>query len=362
MNTTTTPTKKRVTWVDYAKGIGIFFVVALHVINGIAGAGLADREWLVFLGISWTNFSFNMPIFFFAGGLFIARSVDKRTYRAFGADKLRTIAYPYFVWSIISLAVGTLVANTNSGVSLSANSLVGLLYEPVLHYWFLYVFFWLLLGYAAMRKANIANVWFLGITVVLFIIGQYPRHVLNIEVLKVIDKTMEFSVFFGVGLVFSQQIRDFYEHTSTRNLLLLMLGSFALWVPFVVAGPQSALAPLQSFAAAMGLTMVLTISALLARYELATVVRYLGTMSMEVYLLHVLAGAGFRIVLASFLGITNTWVHVVGGISAAIIAPIIFTWVVDFIGFRYAYTWPRPDESGPAHPVESRSTAPSVGR
>src|SRR5436189_523053 len=66
--------QRRVDWVDYCRGLGIFYVVLGHVLRGLRqGAILGDSPWCQFVD-SWL-YSFHMPLFFFLSGLFIKRSI-----------------------------------------------------------------------------------------------------------------------------------------------------------------------------------------------------------------------------------------------------------------------------------------------
>ncbi len=49
-----------------------------------------------------------MPLFLFLAELFIVRSAEKNSIAQFVRDKSATIAYPYFVWSIITILLGPL--------------------------------------------------------------------------------------------------------------------------------------------------------------------------------------------------------------------------------------------------------------
>ena len=45
-----------------------------------------------------------MPLFFFLSGLFLFRSGAK-SLSAFTSEKLGTIVYPYFIWSVINIMI-----------------------------------------------------------------------------------------------------------------------------------------------------------------------------------------------------------------------------------------------------------------
>src|SRR6266511_3040172 len=89
----------RIDWVDAAKGFGIILVVVGHAIRGLLEARILTETASVQYVDTWI-YSFHMPLFFFLTGLFIARSAEKKTLPHFIFDKVATLAYPYFVWSI----------------------------------------------------------------------------------------------------------------------------------------------------------------------------------------------------------------------------------------------------------------------
>ncbi|MBC1212116.1 acyltransferase family protein [Listeria booriae] len=69
---------ERITWIDYAKGIGIILVVYGHVLRGVFEAGL-DIPIKLFTYEDSFIYSFHMPLFFFLSGLF-ANHLLKRSF------------------------------------------------------------------------------------------------------------------------------------------------------------------------------------------------------------------------------------------------------------------------------------------
>src|SRR6266511_5593536 len=107
----------RILWVDYAKGIGIALVVVGHVLNGLCSSGILAEDSALKWVHAWI-YSFHMHLFFLLSGLFLERQVA-RPAGLFLADKLRTIAYPYFVWSTLQLALhSSLQGVTNNAADL----------------------------------------------------------------------------------------------------------------------------------------------------------------------------------------------------------------------------------------------------
>jgi fucose 4-O-acetylase-like acetyltransferase len=101
--------------VDIAKGIAIILVVYGHTAQG-----MIHREWWSGSGAVFSDvfvYSFHMPAFFFIAGLFVRNSLTKRGGKRFTIDKLKTILYPYLVFSIISVALEPLIGRFKSGTT-----------------------------------------------------------------------------------------------------------------------------------------------------------------------------------------------------------------------------------------------------
>src|SRR5438045_9674777 len=86
-------------WIDCVKGLGITLVVVGHVWRGMWNADLPIRGD-IYYAIDGYIYSFHMPLFFFVGGVFLLNSAAKPAGEYF-ADKLRTIVYPYVLWTIL---------------------------------------------------------------------------------------------------------------------------------------------------------------------------------------------------------------------------------------------------------------------
>lgn len=78
--------KKRVSWIDVAKGIGIVFVTLGHM----SDLGLA-RTWI---------YSFHIPLFFFLAGCTFSNS---RNPKEFVERKIKTLVLPYFSLGLVLL-------------------------------------------------------------------------------------------------------------------------------------------------------------------------------------------------------------------------------------------------------------------
>ncbi len=345
--------KARVDWVDYAKGIAIFMVVALHALHGLLSAGIPHEPWVERVRGGWELFSFNMPVFFFLAGLFIVRSARKPAAQ-FVADRFRGMVYPYVLWSLISLIVGTFtVTYTNSGLALSPETLARLLYDPILHYWFLYGMFINLMVFLAVVKLGLKLRWYYALVGLLFILVEVADTQTK-AFSYVFWRTANFTVYFALGVAFSQQVRDSIANASSRTLTLISVVGLLIWGAFVFSGPDT-LPVIQPIISGIGTLAVISVSGLLARHHAAGHIQYLGLASLEIYLAHVIAAAGVRIILVNIFNLDNMLILFVVVTLAGVYLPLLLKWITERIGFPYLFEIPRPQRS----PVPE--AAPAVG-
>lgn len=145
---------KRLGWVDYAKGIGIFLVVLGHTLRGLVTSSILDSAAVQ--AVDQWIYAFHMPLFFFLSGLFIHRSSGK-PFKTFLVEKLQVIAYPYIVWSVLQ-EVFRVASGRNIGLVVDLWRIV---YQPVMQFWFLYVLLLMSIGYAVFQKFRISAKAFL---------------------------------------------------------------------------------------------------------------------------------------------------------------------------------------------------------
>ncbi len=91
----------RVAWVDYAKGICIFFVVMLHVTDLVQNH-VDEIGWLQRV-VEFAR-PFRMPDFFLIAGLFLPQVID-RPWRLFLDRKVIHFYYFYILWMTVEFAL-----------------------------------------------------------------------------------------------------------------------------------------------------------------------------------------------------------------------------------------------------------------
>ena len=306
---------QRHAWVDYAKGIGILLVVYGHIARGVYSAGIEfDEQW--FKLVDSVIYTFHMPLFFFLSGLFFHNSLKKRGGAEMVASKADTILYPYILWSLLQGFVELIFSRYTNDV-VFFEDVVNLL-EPRAQFWFLFALFMITVVaipiYAALqRRLFLAVVLFSG---AVFVFQQSLPEFFHSDYLYA------WFVFFAFGVWFNEIKQTFLERANMLVLPFFFLFVFSQWLfhgYFQMTHEDMGAGML--VLAMIAILFVVLLSHALARYPN----RYLltiGYSSMAIYLMHVLAGSGVRVLLQKVLHIENLYAHLALGFSFAVLIPV----------------------------------------
>ena len=291
------PPRARADWVDVAKGVGIVLVVLGHALDGLIQAGLVTRHsaWgqLFFL-----IYTFHMPLFFFLAGLFVKARLEKDR-NEFLRSAATRIAWPYFLWSTVQLAViAAMGAAVNRPTALDASRIVALLWDPTSQFWFL----------QALLLLHLLSRW-VGVrfgAASLLVVALLARVLMETVALPVaLALPCRFGVFYALGVAFGPALAQ--RVAAWRRTQALALG-FAAAAAWVLAAPLADAAGAGYWSvAAMPAALAGSIAALaLSLWPRGVPMRglsMLGRNSMAIFLLHVLFVAGTRIALNKWLGV-----------------------------------------------------------
>lgn len=279
--------ERNIDFIDCAKAIGIILVVYGHALRDLVDARLIDNTSGL-QASDYVIYTFHMPLFFFLSGLTAGRSVAKGAV-PFLKGKLRTIVYPYFLWSLLlGGTMVTLTAVTNHDKSVSR--LLEILWNPISPFWFLYALFWVHVVYLLLHR--IGPGWFalaaiLTFAAVAFVWPAPP---------EIVFQTTRGLLHYSIGAMLAGRLLE--GRRPGTAALVGMAGLFATAVLACLAlNIRSALAlP----AAAAGIALTIGLGQRLAAHARWLVL--LGAASMSVYVLHIFATAGTRVVMAHALG------------------------------------------------------------
>jgi fucose 4-O-acetylase-like acetyltransferase len=272
--------RARKVWIDFARGIGVILVVYGHVLGGLVRADLFPQGALA-SWMDYTLYTFHMPLFFFLAGLNVQHSL-RRGPKPFLFSKGWTIAYPYVLWSLVQGGIimlmichvlAVLLPNRTAMIAVAAIGLAAFMLLPV-------------------------------------------RPDLSL--------TLHHLPFYVVGLYATRSVMAWQPRGGT-GWTTLMLIALAFAAAVALGGNISgmdALGLASLPACVLGIAGVVVVCKLLAEARhrwLAAV----GLMSMTIYVLHILAGSGIRIVMLKLHVPPLPWVYLLAGTAAGVMLPML---------------------------------------
>jgi len=325
---------KRELWVDYTKAIGIILVVYGHVMRGLDSAALPMSNYWFNL-VDSIIYSFHMPLFFFVSGLFFINSLVKRKKSGLIINKLGTVIYPYVIWSLLQgLSEIMLHEYTNGDATLG--QVFNLILQPRAQFWFLYALFFVFLAcsfvYSSASKKHFFPLLVLFAGLYVFKGGYGSFNIANYILAN--------TVFFALGIWFNEIKMYFEAHYSWLTIILgalFLVGQYLLHITFGLNYQVGGL-PILSLAV-ISIFFITSASMWLGRAHINWLL-YIGTSSMTIYLMHIFAGSGARIVLTTFLGIESVAIHLVIGLFASLALPLLAQKIIDRYDLNYILAWP----------------------
>jgi fucose 4-O-acetylase-like acetyltransferase len=305
--------KRRDDWVDYAKGIGILLVVYGHVARGVFSAGIPMDAGLFRL-VDSIIYSFHMPLFFLLAGIYFIPSFEKYGRRGLILEKVNTIAYPYVIWSLLQGFIEVLLSRfTNSQTSV--HEVLTLLWAPRAQFWFLHSLFGLfvLIAIVYQRRKPVFG-WLLLLVALALWSGQ-----VFLQLPLPLNPTL--LVFFIIGILASHWRALFQSRPFACSI---GSGCLLLTAQILFHRTSMDLSHLNLLLALFGIVFVLSLANLLARQNTHWVkgLAILGAYSMPIYLMHILAGSGARILLSKVFGVSDTKIHLIAGLLIGTLLPI----------------------------------------
>ena len=312
-------------WVDYAKAIGIVLVVYGHVARGVFNAGV-PMDVPIYQLVDSIVYSFHMPLFFFLSGLFFFHSLHRRGPAALAANKVDTILYPYVLWSLIQgLTEVWLAGYTNGNVTLAE---VLAFWNPRAQFWFLYALFLVVLTailvYRCDARALVLGV--LAVSVLAYVVQASIPSALHS------DYVVKNFVFFALGVWFNTVKDRVALHPgpwAAAGVIGFVAVQYGFHVVLGLADTDKGVASL--LVAIVSILAVSSLSMWLARSP-APWVLALGGASMGIYLMHILAGSGARILVGRLLGVHDVMIYLLVGCLVSILLPMLILWLLGRLG------------------------------
>ena len=315
--------------VDKLKGYACFLVLFGHVIMGIRLAGIDIPKF--FEGVEKFIWSFHIALFMFLSGVVYKETGGwkrKKTRIKFIWYKLLSLGIPYVVFSVVYIAINSMVGQANTQSSMW--DILDIWKTPVAQYWFLYALFFLFLIWALF--SGLLNSWIL--TLVVVAIGYVaPLCGINLGSFDVVFYT---ALSFGIGTCV-----DFPKLLKPPTLVkyIVVVTHLVTGIVLVVVGKIEE--PfIKEMMALYGIYASIMLISLLQKSK--TMSRFLGFVnrySFQTYLLHTIFTAGVRIVFMR-MNITWWWLHILLGTVCGIAFSVLAAEIAKKIPFFNFFFFP----------------------
>lgn len=216
-------TKKRVEWIDIAKGIGIILVIMGHTI------ALRYSQWL---------YTFHLPLFFLLSGLVYNVSKYPK-YTTLLKQKSKQILLPWLKFYLIGLFVCLVIPEWRD--SLSLHQIIFELYTTNTNniqnssIWYLICLFvtfniFYFINKIKRTKTTITILILLAVLLLwqknaLALFSNNFLHMPDNRLPLKIDSALVACVFFAIGVWYKDKIRHFVEQTTLSWLKILIIGA-----------------------------------------------------------------------------------------------------------------------------------------
>jgi len=208
---------------------------------------------------------------------------------------------------------------------------------PRAQFWFLYALFLVfcvaVLAYRNAKKTLAGALLFVSATTYLTQ-NYYP------EQLHIAYVTNNF-VFFAAGASAS-----LVEQLPWRRIATPAFGAIggfiSIWVLIYLyriptTPDSSAISLILAFS---GISAVVAISVLIAKFVPSSALTLVGAMSMQIYLMHIIAGSGLRVFLSKGLGVQDAWIHLALGTIIGVCLPMTATLALNRLGIKALFEPP----------------------
>jgi fucose 4-O-acetylase-like acetyltransferase len=333
----------RADWVDYGKGIGIILVVYAHLLSSGFHGGLNIPERFFILSDSIV-YSFHMPLFFFLSGLFVEGSFQKRGPKSYLFDKVSRIAYPYLIWSFLQVSTEVIFSDqTQKGANLA--DLLAIPYKPWGQFWFIYALLLMHIVYTVFKYCfgRYSNLLMFIIASMLYL------NPLHIGAFGLSGFSMHF-IFFVSGIIFRRYFIIIEKYNAPLWAVILLFITFMGSAYFIfenLVKPVRMASGAQThpfyflYLAVLGITFCVCLSQYLSTKNGFQFLKILGIYSLQIYLVHMLAGVGTRMVLLHVFGIQNWVIHIIIGVGLALTTAIVLQKTSDWFKFPYLFEFKR---------------------
>lgn len=327
--------KTRYFWVDNIKFVACTLVVLGHFyMSMIQSKILPDNAVYNFL--IQTVYTFHVPLFFICSGFLYQKSNKVHNLKSWShnvADKLLNLGIPYFTFSIITLLLKVIFSDY---VNTEANNFVNSLFiNPIAPYWYLYVLFFFFLLIPCVSSKKQADI--LLIVALVLKIVNIAVHDLGYHLPYIFSLTSRF-IWFAFGMWLA--VHEIHLDIKRKKALMILSFVTAVILSLFFFRQYTNNETIKFIIGILFITAILICLQITDTKLINKISFKFSEYFMPVFLMHTIFSAGIRAVLFK-LGITNAVLHILFGIIASFLLPILVYKVAKKIPILQFFFYPR---------------------
>jgi len=310
-------------WIDFARGIVIIYVVYRHALTGLISAGVDIRNAIFMVQES------SMPVFFIVSGVFIGSSAIKRGLGTFIRFKFESLIYPFLIWGSIHLTLQILLSTySNSEKNWSYFQYLFTYPRAVDQFWYLYTLFlvmalfatlnfWILkfkpipnvlIGFSFYVISYFVSTDYFSLNDIFFYYSFLVFGFLMADSMLPIDTTFFKGkwLWYAIPIFVMLQMYWYIHYQDARFLVQLDFIGFLLFMPAII----------------IGALLLFVLAFVLEERNLFTPLKWIGSHSLYIYVMHLIFTSGVRMVLVRLFPALNPIVTLIiiilGGVFISI--------------------------------------------
>lgn len=303
-------------WVDIVKWVACMLVLLGHFFQSMIKSGIISHTML-FTWFQHTIYLFHVPLFFICSGYLYQRNSRVTTLGEWKDNVIKKavkLGVPYVTFSCLTYLLKVIFQD-----SVNTENENGLLYtlikDPLSPFWYLYILFFIFLFTPTFR--NKKQAWIGFVFALLIFPLQHNEWVKQIYFLQGVTRR---EVWFVIGMALC-----FYRDKIRFNInwfcLCLLLFPVSIW-GCAHEMDLNALLVYNFVMGIMGCFLVLEIAFFFNDKAPHKMIEFSRRNTMPIFLMHTIFASGIRSILLK-LGIVDTGIHILLGISGSIFLPVI---------------------------------------
>lgn len=346
----------RLGWIDYVRGICIILVCYRHCFDGLKEAHLPVTDFHVLEILNVCFYSFRMPLFFIVSGLFVSRSLQKKSLKDYVWGRFSIVFYPLIIWGSLQITLQLVLKNYVNARPVPFDYVNLIIYprnpSNNQQFWYLNALFFVGAFYAFFKVVLKFRLWH---QVVLGLLLYTSAAVMSYKSISfyIFPDIFHFYIYFCIGDIISSFI---FKKETTEKILspvwLVVSAIFCIVMQtlFTVINMRHGddnyininMAWLFLPISLSGCALMIQIGQWLQQKDIFKWLRVIGYHSLYIYLMHLMLIAAVRIVLVKVFHVHYIPLIMFIAISMGVIIPIFVYNLCIRIGAWWLFSLKKP--------------------